>query len=290
MARHWAKTLLLRLGRIAILVYLGICVILFMLQDYFIFPGSSSQGQKQAMVRPAANEELVHLKTADGVPVVAIFGKALSADGGELADANTKPTLLFFYGNGMCMADCEGEFRKFRKLGLNVMIPDFVGYGMSGGKPSERGVYGTAEAAHAYLVSRPDIDPHKIVPAGWSLGGAAAIELAAKHPGPGLITISTFTSMSDMARKLLPMFPTSLVLKYKFNNEEKLRNITCPILIMHGTRDSLIPFAMSKRLESAAAVKVHRIAIDDADHNDVFEVGGEELFQTVGTFIGDVTK
>lgn len=276
---------LARFARLFLVAYLVVCLVFSLIQESLIFPGASSQGQKQAIVRPAGNEELVHLKTPDGVPIVALFGAALSPDGQPLLDASARPTLLFFYGNGMCLADCAGEFRKFRKLGLNVLIPDFIGYGMSGGKPSEQGIYATAEAAYAHLITRSDIDPHKIVPAGWSLGAAAAIEIASKHPGPGLVTMSAFTSMHDMARRTLPIFPSGFMLKHHFRNEEKIRSITCPMLIIHGKRDSIIPFAMSMQLQAAARGQVTRIAIDNADHNDLFEIGGEEMFRAIGDFV-----
>jgi fermentation-respiration switch protein FrsA (DUF1100 family) len=187
----------------------------------------------------------------------------------------------------MCLADTVGEFAKFRRLGINVMIPEYVGYGMSGGRPSEAGVYATAETAFTYLQSRGDIDPARIIPAGWSLGSAAAIEIATKHSVPKLITLSAFTSMHDMARRVMPIFPTSILLEHHFRNEEKLRNIACPILIIHGRSDSIIPFAMSKKLEAAAKGPVKRIAIDEADHNDLFEIGGEEMFKAIGEFLAE---
>src|SRR5204862_125479 len=163
-----------------------------------------------------------------------------------------RPTLLYFYGNGMCMADCEGEFLKFRRRGFNVMVPDFLGYGMSGGKPSETGVYATADACYDHLLRRGDIDAKRIVPFGWSLGSAAAIHLASTRDVPAVVTVSAFTSMGDMAHNLLPYLPTRLVLKHRFENEQKLRKINRPIFIAHGTRDSIIPFAMSKKLAAAA--------------------------------------
>lgn len=276
---------LLRLARLGLLAYLIVCLVISLLQESIIFPGAATQGQKHAVVRPAPNEELLHLKTPDGIPIVALFGKALSTEGTEFTDASLRPTLLFFYGNGMCLADTEGEFRKFRWLGVNVLIPEYVGYGMSGGKASEQGVYATAETAYAYLLTRSDIDKSRIIPAGWSLGSAAAIEIASKHNSPALITMSAFTSMKDMARKVLPFFPTEMMLKHHFENETKIRSIACPILIIHGKRDSIIPFSMSKRLESAAKGSVKRVCIDDADHNDLFEIGGEDMFKTVGEFL-----
>ena len=218
-----------RLARIGVARLSGCLLVISLLQESSSSPALASQGQKQALILPAPDEELIHLKTPDGVPIVALFGKA-SRRTGSRCRCTTPPTMLFFYGNGMCLADCAGEFRKFRRLGLNVLIPEFVGYGMSGGKPSEQGVYSTAESAYAYLLTRSDMDKAKIIPAGWSLGAAAAIEIAHNHPGPGLITMSAFTSMHDMARKILPFFPSGLMLKHHFENEQKMREITCPVL------------------------------------------------------------
>ena len=70
----------------------------------------------------------------------------------------------------------------FRRLGANVMIPDYVGYGLSGGSPSEAGCYATADTAYEHLKGRKDVDPGKIVAAGWSMGGGVAVDLAARRP------------------------------------------------------------------------------------------------------------
>src|SRR2546423_2423263 len=152
---------LLRLARLGLLGYLVVCLMLSLLQESIIFPGASTQGQKHAVIVPAPNEELVRMRTPDGISIVALFGNALSLEGKELPDAAKRPTLLFFYGNGMCLADCAGEFRKFRRLGANVLIPEFVGYGMSGGETAQPGGFFTPPKTHARLPARPDIAQRK---------------------------------------------------------------------------------------------------------------------------------
>ena len=147
------------------------------------------------------------LTTSRGDRVVAIFGKALHSDGSPRPDASSCSTLLYFYGNGMCLRDSLERFEEFRRLGANVMIPDYVGYGMSGGEAGELGCRETAEAAFAHLQSRPDVDRGRVVVVGWSLGGAVAIDLASRHPVAGLATFCTFTRMADMARRLVPFLP-----------------------------------------------------------------------------------
>ena len=258
---------------------------LALLQTQLIFPGAATQGHPDAVVRPTGGAEIVNLKTTTGESIAALFGPALTPDGSPHPDAKHRPTLLYFYGNGMCMADCEGEFAKLRRRGFNVMVPDFVGYGMSGGKPSEQGVYATADAAFDHLLTRTDIDVTKIVPFGWSLGSAAAIHLASTRRVPCLITVSAFTSMADMARSVFPFMPTSLILRHHFENEKKLRDIRVPIFLGHGTRDRIIPFEMSQKLASSAAGKVTKYDVQGGDHNDIFDVGGTGLMDAITQFI-----
>jgi pimeloyl-ACP methyl ester carboxylesterase len=275
-----------RVARSVLFIYLGVFLVFAALQSWLIFPGAATQGQKHAVVRPLPGTELLELTAATGDEVVALFGPALTRTGAPHPDARTRPTILFFYGNGMCMADTMGEFLALRRLGANVVVADFLGYGMSGGKPSEAGCYATADAVYEHVVGRPDIDPAKVVPMGWSLGAGAAIDLASRRPVAGLIAFSAFTTMNDMARKVLPAFPTSLVLRHKFDNQAKLAKLSCPILLGHGRRDAIIPYAMCERLTAVAGDRlVECVTVDEADHNDLFEVGGDALFGAVGRFI-----
>jgi len=285
---RWSKRIL----RIALAVYILLTIVLASLQTSLIFPGAASQGQKDAIVRPSSDEELLHLPTPTGEHVAAVFGRALKAGPGREIrdDASDRPTVIFFYGNGMCMADCMGEFLRLRRDGFNVIVPEFLGYGMSSGKPGEAGVYAAADAAYDYLLSRNGINRNKIVVFGWSLGAAAAIDLASRKPVAAIMTISAFTSMADMARGLLPFLPTSLLLQHHFENERKLREIDLPVFIGHGRRDEIVPYRMSDQLAKAAKGPVTRITIDDGGHNDVFEVGGEQLEQAIARFIERFAK
>ena len=149
---------LIRSGRriaIALTVFYGIVVAVFYFwQTMLVFPGSSSQGAVHTIVRPPEDAELVELKTAGSETIKAVFGKALDADGQARTDAASRPTILYCYGNGMSLADCGAEFRTFRRLGANVLIPEYVGYGMSSGRPSEQACYETVEAAYAWRRGR----------------------------------------------------------------------------------------------------------------------------------------
>ncbi len=266
-------------------VYCGLAVMLFALQTDLIFPGSKRQGQADTVVKPKPDEELVSLTTTRGDKVVALFAPALDFQGKEVPDAALRPTILYFYGNAMCLSDAVDQLEHFRKLGFNVMIPDYVGYGMSGGKASESGCQATADAALAHLRERKDIDPRKIVVAGWSLGGAVAIDLASREKVAGLISFCTFTSMSEMSRRNFPFLPASLLLRHRFDNLSKIAHVDCPILIGHGRKDALIPFAMAEKLANAAHAPLMKFSVDDAGHNDFFAVGGNQVLAAIKTFV-----
>lgn len=274
-----------RAVRVAVLAYVAVLGALFFGQGWLIFPGRVSQGTASAHVEAPAGTELVRLKTASGDEIAALFGPALGDDGKPVADAATRPTVLFFYGNGDRLANARSLFQGFRRVGANVMIPEYVGFGLSTGSPSERGCRETAEAAFDWLAARPDVDPHGIVAAGWSLGAGVAVDLAARRPVAKLATFSAFTSMVAMGRLDYPYVPVSLLLRHRFESDAKLPTVTCPTFIAHGRADEAIPYAMSERLAAIAGGPVTFVPIDGAHHNDLFSVGGHELFEAFRTFV-----
>jgi len=284
--RLWA----FRIVRAALLGYLAVCVIVYSIQNKFVFPGASAtQGQKDSAIASEYYEKkLVPLHTADGTIITALFGTALQHNGKPVADNSHCPTIIYFYGNGACMAYSTGVFEHFRRLGANVIVADYEGYGMSDGKPSEKGCYATADAEYKYLRGRPDIDPKFIIPIGWSLGGAVAIDLAHRQPVAGLVTLSAFTSLDDMAKLFARWLPMSWIMKYRFDNIDKVAEISCPYLNIHGTEDELVPFYMSGELVKAASGHVTKFNVDDGEHNNIFEVGGFELLAHIDEFIESV--
>jgi pimeloyl-ACP methyl ester carboxylesterase len=193
-----------------------------------VFPGSRSQGQTDAIVRPPPGCELLKLQASDGTRIAALFAKDRSS-----RNLATQSTVLFFYGNGMCMAKSLTIFNRLRDLGFNVLMPDYEGYGMSGGPPTEPGCYDAADAVYDWASKQKNVNPNRIIAAGWSLGAAVAIDLASRRPVAGLATFSAFTSMDDMAavllqtRGILPI--AAILLDCRFDNLAKIPLVTCPI-------------------------------------------------------------
>ena len=198
--------------------------------------------------------------------------------------------MIFFYGNAMCLNYSDSQLEEFRRLGLNVLIPEYVGYGMSSGRPSERGCRATALAAYDYLVKERNVPANEIISAGWSLGGAVAIDLASERPVGGLIAFSSFTSAVEMGKRVLPILPVSILLRHRFDSIHKIAEITCPTLIGHGRWDRLIPFDMGQELAEKAGGPVTTLWIDRAEHNDFFDVGGKQIDQAIVKFVEELPR
>jgi pimeloyl-ACP methyl ester carboxylesterase len=255
-------------------------------QNRLLFPGQLTRGTELANITPTSGAQLLRLAAA-GDEIAALFGCALAPDGTPL-DASSAPTVIFFYGNEMCIQRALGPFEFLRRLGFNVLVPEYVGYGLSGGRASEVGCYATADAAYDYLRSRDDVDPTRIGLIGCSLGGAVAIDLASRKPVSGLATLVTFTSIPDMVQLSFPRLPTSWLVRYRFESERKMRRVTCPVLIGHSTEDTRIPYAMADRLAAAAAGPVKRLRITGADHSttELLEIAGEQIAEALVEFFG----
>ncbi|MBI3269694.1 MAG: alpha/beta hydrolase [Planctomycetes bacterium] len=283
--RRWALRLTWRILRIPLIAYGFVVALLFFLQEWVIFPGHSWQGDKTAEVPVVPGFERIELTTAGGEKVVALFAPA-AADGNRPdPDPASRPTVLHFYGNAMWLRQAVMDLHMYRRLGANVLIPEYVGYGASTGSPSEAGCRATADAAYEHLLHRKDVNPDKIVASGWSLGAAVAIDLASRKKVAGLAAFCAFSSMIDMGRNQYPYLPISLLLLHPFNNEKKIASVKCPILLGHGRRDSIIPFSMMGRLAAAAGGPVTQLVLDKADHNDFFLLDESTVHEAIRAFL-----
>jgi hypothetical protein len=259
--------------------------------NFLVFPGAAFQGRPIAKVLPPPLCTLLHLTTPADDRITALFGPALDATGSLEPDAQRRATLLYFYGNGSFVASSLFEFNRFRRTGVNVLVPDYLGYGMSAGKPSETNLYATADACYDYIARHPAGAPHpaKIYAAGWSLGAAVAVDLAGRRDVAGLILFNPFTSMTDMAHRMFPWLPPDAQATYRFDNLAKIKSIRVPAFICNGVQDQFVPPAMSDRLAAAAGGKVTRVRVAAADHNSVFTADPSAVFGPLRRFIATTT-
>jgi fermentation-respiration switch protein FrsA (DUF1100 family) len=113
-----------------------------------------------------------------------------------------------------------------------------------------------------------------------------AIDLASRRECGGLIVQSSFTSAKDMARRMFRIPLLEYLPKSQFDSLAKIRRVRAPILIVHGTRDQVVPFSMGQRLFAAAPEPKFFFPVANAGHNDVVEIGADDLLDHLRSFIG----
>ncbi len=250
-----------------------------------IFPGMRMQGKPIARYDPPAGAEKLELRGPKGEKIEALFCPVLSEDGRK--DSSSRPTVIWFYGNAQCIATALGQVEMLRRCGANVLIADYIGYGLSEGTPSESGCYATALALHEHAMGRDDIDRNRIISAGWSLGAAVAIDLASRKPVAGLITFSGYTSKRELARRQFPDVSPEAI-EHPFLSQDKIRHITCPTMIVHGKLDTLVPYFMAEELRKSAAGKpLVFLPVEQVGHNDLFFVARDQIESAVTKFLAE---
>lgn len=222
--------------------------------------------------------EDISFSAADGTRLHGWFAPGAGAD-----------TLLWFHGNaGNISSRVQNILILNRRLGVNVFIFDYRGYGNSQGSPSERGLYADADAALIYLQSRPDVDPNRIILFGRSLGCAVAVETAMRRPVKAVILEAPFTSIAGMARSTGPitgLVPIHWLIKSKFDSLSKIGSVQSPLMILHGAQDVTVPIAMARALYAAANAPKRFHPIPGATHNDAYLAGGDAYFAALQDFI-----
>lgn len=209
--------------------------------------------------------EDIYFDTSDGVRL----------NGWFIPVDKPRATLIFCHGNGGNISHRLEKIAMFNRLGLDVFIIDYRGYGKSTGRPSEAGIYLDAKAAYDYLVKEKGLLAKNLIVFGESLGCAAAVDLATKNETAGLILEAPFTSARDMARIIYPFLPT-IFLSVRFDSLAKIGNVSVPKLIIHSRNDEIVPFKLGRKLFDASSQPKEFLEILGG-HNSAF-FDSQDLF------------
>lgn len=193
-------------------------------------------------------------------------------------------TVLFFHGNGGNMSHRASSVSVFHKLKLNVLIIDYPGYGESDGIPTEQGLYQSAGAAWEFLISDKKFNNDNVIIFGRSLGGAVAVDLASRVKAGALILESTFTSADDMADIIFPLLSRFLYLRYSFDSQSKIKDVSSPLLVIHSPEDEMIPYVLGKKLFEQATSNKQFLQISGG-HNHGFIKSMSSYQKTLNHFI-----
>lgn len=193
-------------------------------------------------------------------------------------------TLLYLHGNAGNIGDRVDKIQFLRKLGWNVFVFDYQGYGLSQGSPSLDGVLNDSRAALHYLTEKVGIPNEQIVLFGESLGGAMAVTLGQEEPVAAVILESTFTSLRDLAHEVYRFLPSGVAPDI-YKSLENIRHIKSPILVIHGLEDEIVPFSMGKKLFETAPHPKRFFGVPGAHHNDVYEIARSDYLQEIEEFL-----
>lgn len=211
--------------------YVALCAVLFFAQRSLLYPAPTGSGNVPA------GFGLIEYPTSDGLVLQAGYRPAEAG----------QPTILYFHGNA---ADWQSSVVATDRLvpsGHGVLAAEYRGYRGNPGEPSEAGLYADGRAAIAWL-GRQGVSPSQLVIVGNSIGTGVATQIAAEHDPRALVLISPFASLEQLVQEKLRFVPTSLLLKDHYRNDAKLADIAAPILILHGTADTLIPIDHARQL------------------------------------------
>lgn len=246
-----------RLLLVALGIYIMIGTSLYFLQEKLLFlPIKLTQDFNYEFTQ--SFEELFLYPEKD-VKINAIHFKA----------PNSKGVVLYFHGNA-------GNLDRWGKITENlvnwdfdVFVIDYRTYGKSIGKLSEEALYNDAQYCYDYL--KKSYEEKNIIIYGRSLGTGIASYLAHKNNPKKVFLEAPYFSIADVARRRFPIFPVSMLLKYKLPTNQYLKEVNCPIILIHGMADKVVPFKSGKKLVEMRLPNLNFVPIEEGGHNNLVE-------------------
>jgi uncharacterized protein len=263
-----------RMVRAVLIAYFIVVLIAMFLEDSMIyFPSPYPEGNWNPV---GLDFEDAWFASADGTPL----------HGWYVPRPDARAAVLFCHGNGGNITHRERALKMLnQRAGVSVLIFDYRGYGRSHGKPNEAGVLADARAARHWLAEREKIGERDVVVMGESLGGAVAVDLAARDGARALILESTFTLLPDMAAYHYRWMPVRWAMRTRFDSLGKIGDYHGPLLMAHGTADKIVPIEFGRRLFAAANEPKKLIVLRGHDHNDGMT---QEYYDEVAKFLDGI--
>jgi fermentation-respiration switch protein FrsA (DUF1100 family) len=258
--------------------YVTIVLLLWAFQERLAFP--APRGPLPDPKQVLGRGERIELVMQNGTH---LYGWYLPPAASSTAALPTA-ALLWFYGNGETISAIWPILRDFQPPGTALLVVDYPGYGASGGRATEAGIYEAAALAYGALIERPEVDRKRIYVYGRSLGTAPATRIAAEHDVAGLVLESPYTNAREMAARSYRIVPSFLV-RLKLDNLATITRVRCPVLVFHGTADRLVPMDMGRRVAAAAPGPVEFVMIEGAGHNETYDVGWKAYRDKLAAFL-----
>ena len=250
---------------------------MFLEERLIYFPSRETEATPDSL---GLEHEEVFLDASDGTRIHGWFLPALPRRSGSF-------TVLVCHGNaGNISGRLDRSLLLQRRLGVDVLLFDYRGFGQSEGSPSEEGTYLDAVAANRYLVEERGIARERLILFGESLGAAVAIELSLRENAAALVLEAPFASIAEMTRVAYPFLaPFTSFVRTRYDNLRKIPEVALPLLVFHARRDPVVPFEQGEAVFRAAREPKTFVAVENAGHADVFLAGGEAYWSAWKNFL-----
>jgi fermentation-respiration switch protein FrsA (DUF1100 family) len=244
-----------------------------LVNKFAFFPDTTHTVSERSLPGPI---QKVIIKTADRVALSCFF----------IRNSKSNRLVIYFPGNAGNIDQRLSELIRFSNLGVNVLGVGYRGFGKSTGKPSEMGIYKDGYAALIYAKDSLGFPSDSIFVCGRSIGTTVAIEISHKTNLSGVILITPLTTGKDMA-KLMGLGWLSPFIGNPFDNLGKCSSIISPVLVLHGTADETLPFAMGQTIFSHIKSRKKFIRIENGHHNDLERVDPQLFWESIDGFINN---
>lgn len=244
-----------------IILYGIITIFIYFVSDFAIFPTPKPSYTD-------AEINAIKLSTPDGKKISAVF----------LPNDRAQFTVLFSHGNAEDLGDLLPFLETYRNQGFAIFAYDYHGYGRSEGRPSESNTYSDITTAFNYLTQTLHIPENKIILHGRSLGTGPTVDIATRESVAGVILESPMLTAFQILT-VVPLFPTD-----KYRNNQKIKKVHAPLLIIHGTKDEVIPYWHGKRLYELANPPKSFFSVEGAGHNNIQLIAGKTYWNAILKF------
>jgi uncharacterized protein len=259
------------LARIGLAVVIGVPLFVYLLQEKLLF-------YPQPLGKPlnVPNVEEVAIKTPDGITL-----RGWLVKGHHPLPA---PLVVYFGGNAEEVSWLAAVAEQFG--GWSLLLVNYRGYGGSEGKPGERELFGDALTIYDYAVSRPDVLPERVIAMGRSLGSGVAVHLAANRRVRGVVLVTPYDSITEIAKRHYPYLPVGMLIRHPFDSISRVDKLDAPLLCLAAEEDLVVPPEHARRLyEAWRGPKTWR-EIAHAGHDSIS--GAPEYWEAIGAFLGEL--
>ncbi len=262
---------------ILVLLVAALAVLVPWLEPRLVFFPTS--GEDDTTSRRGLRARVIESRTADGEALVAWW----------LPHPRARADIIYFHGNGGNLSIWLDVLAALQTRGFNVFGFDYRGYGRSSGTPSEQGLLRDTDAIIETYQSQLASADRQVIYWGRSLGSVFAAYATTRRTPAGLVLESAFPDKSSMVRHDAVFRALNLFSRYQLSVVDWLRGWQGPTLVLHGDRDSVVPFALGQEVFAAVHGDKRFGRLSGADHNDAFGTNAREYWATVDAFVARVT-